>query len=127
MLPTPSATNGRRGSTGLTRWRRCGTTVGRAGGPIPSRTMLSNLKSETLARGAPLLSEDRVDRLAVPLALAPRVLDQVRLPAHAESLKHAHRRRVARLDAAVDAVQAVRGERELDDRLGRLGRVAVTL
>src|SRR3954471_7503429 len=89
--------------------------------------MPSNLKSATLARCAPLSSEDRVDRLAAPLALAPLVLDEVRLLTHAEPLEHAHRPRVARLDAAVDAVQAVRVERELDDRLGRLGRVAVTL
>src|SRR5690349_10713023 len=80
-----------------------------------------------LARCAPLSSEDRVDRLALPLPLDPLRLDQMRLLAHAQPLEHAHRRRVARLDAAVDAVQAVRVEREPDDRLGRLGRVAVTL
>src|SRR3954471_2758327 len=83
--------------------------------------------SATLARCAPLSSEDRVDRLARPLALDPVVLDQVCLLTHAKPLEHAHRRRVARLDAAADAVQPVRAERELDDRLGRLGRVAVTL
>src|SRR4051795_146714 len=83
--------------------------------------------SATLARCAPLSSEDRVDRLARPFALDELGLDQVRLLAHAEPLEHAHRRRVARLDAGADAVQAVGAERELDDCLGRLGRVAVTL
>src|SRR5690349_371815 len=83
--------------------------------------------SATVARYAPLSSEDRVDRLARPFALDHLGLDQVRLLAHAEPLEHAHRRRVARLDAGADAVQPVRAEREFDDRLGRLGRVAMTL
>src|SRR4051812_42843905 len=83
--------------------------------------------SATPASFAPLSSENRVDRLALPLALDPLVLDQVRLLAHPEPLEHGRGARVARLEPADHAVQIVGLERKLEHRLGRLGRVAVAL
>src|SRR4051794_38019130 len=106
-------------------------------GGVAERSNAPVLKTGVRSRGprvripppplAPLAGEDRVDRLARPLAFDPVVLEQVRLLAHAEPLEHAHRRRVARLDARRDAVQVIAAERELEHRRGRLGRVAVAL
>jgi len=51
----------------------------------------------------------------------------VRLAPHAELLEHARRGRVARFEAAGDAVQAVVLERMVEQRARRLGRVAAAV
>src|SRR6478736_2344971 len=53
----------------------------------------------------PLTREHRVDELALPLALDPLVLDEVRLTTHPELLQHAGRASVARLESSDHAVQ----------------------
>src|SRR3954471_18950118 len=76
---------------------------------------------------APLAREQGVDELALPLALDPFVLAQVRLAPHAELLEHARRGAVARLQPAAHAMQPVGPERDRQHAGGRLGRVAAAL
>jgi len=75
----------------------------------------------------PLAGEDRVDELALPLALDPLVLDEVRLAAHAELLEHAGGADVAWLQPTDDTVEAESLEREREHRPRRLRRVALPL
>ena len=78
-------------------------------------------------RRPPLGREDRVDQLALPLALHEGVLDEVGLAAHAEPLQDACRRGVAGIERAGHAVQAEVVERDAQQRPSHLGRIAETL
>src|SRR5690349_7881992 len=75
----------------------------------------------------PLRREEGIDQLALPFALHPLVLDEVRLETHAELLEHARRGGVARLGAADQPVAAHRLEHERQQRPRRLGRVPPSL
>ena len=74
---------------------------------------------------APLPVEDRVDELALPLALDPLVLDEVRLAPQAELFEHPRRRGVPRLQPANHPVQAEAVEGDTEERPRRLGREAM--
>src|SRR2546430_16083446 len=67
--------------------------------------------------------QERVDELALPLALDELVLDEVGLLPHPEPLEDARGGVVARLQAAGDAVQAKLVERQCEDHASRLGRI----
>src|SRR3954464_12304193 len=77
--------------------------------------------------GPPLALEQGVDELALPLALDPLVLAQVRLAPHPEPLQHARRRAVARFQGPADAVQPVCLEADLQHGRGGLRRIAAAL
>src|SRR5262249_20070383 len=86
-------------------------------GPPPRRR-----DGGSLAR--PLALQDRVHELALPLALHPLVLDELALEAHPELLEHAGGRGVTGLGPTDHAVKPG-GERPVEDRAGRLRRVAL--
>ena len=71
--------------------------------------------------------EHRVDELALPLALDPLVLDEVRLTTHPELLQYAGRASVARLETSDHAVQPDDLEGIGEHRPRRFRRVAVSL
>ena len=73
------------------------------------------------------MREDRVDELALPLALDPLVLDEVRLTTHPELLQYAGRASVARLETSDHAVQPDDLEGIGEHRPRRFRRVAVSL
>src|SRR5262245_34037078 len=75
----------------------------------------------------PLARQQRVDDLALPLALDPLVLDEVRLVTHPELLEDAGGATVARLEASDHAVQADDLEGKGEQRPRRLRRVAVSV
>src|SRR3954447_5572177 len=75
----------------------------------------------------PLPVEERVDELALPLALDPLVLDEKRLAPHTELLEHPRGAEIAGLGPADQAVPAHRLERNRQDRPRDFCRIAAAL
>ena len=78
-------------------------------------------------RTVPLVLQDRVDELALPFALHPLVLDEVRLEAHAELLEHPRRRRCCAPRAGRSRGGSPMPEGPVEQRARGLGRVALAL